>query len=56
MDQEVDPVYEAEQAFEQAERFVRHVASELELAEAKLTIARLEYARAKEAERESRGW
>lgn len=56
MDREVDPVWEAEKAFEDAESQVRHLTSELELAEAQLVIARIKLARAQQTERESRGW
>lgn len=66
MDREVDSVRRAEKAFEDAESQVRHLTSELELAEAQLVIARIRLARAKQTdirlarakqtERESRGW
>ena len=56
MDREVDSVRRAERAFEDAESQVRHLTSELELAEAQLVIARIRLARAKQTERESRGW
>lgn len=55
MDNEVDPVYEAEQTFQAAEQAVRRLASDLELSEAELAIARIRLARAKQDEGSNRG-